>query len=39
MKAARMAINNPEQISINQEQVEAVERKLKGMKQRWIRRV
>ena len=36
MKTARMAINNPEQMGINQEQVEVLERKLKGMKQRWI---
>ena len=36
MKTARMAINNPEQMGINQEQVEVLEKKLKGMKRRWI---
>ena len=36
MKTARMAINNPEQMGINQEQVEVLEKKLKGMKKRWI---
>ena len=36
MKTAWMAINNPEQMGINQEQVEVLERKLKGMKKRWI---
>ena len=36
MKTARMAINNPEQMGINQEQVKVLEKKLKGMKRRWI---
>ena len=36
MKTARMAINHPEQMGINQEQVEVLEKKLKGMKQRGI---
>ena len=36
MKTARITINNPEQMGINQEQVEVLEIKLKGMKQRWI---
>ena len=36
MKIARKAINNPEQMGINQEQVEVLEKKLKGMKKRWI---
>ena len=36
IKTARKAINNPEQMGINQEQVEVLEKKLKGMKRRWI---
>ena len=36
MKAARSAINNPEQMGINQKQVKVLEKKLKGMKRRWI---
>ena len=36
MKTARKAINNPGQMGINQEQVEVLEKKLKGMKRRWI---
>ena len=34
MRTARMAINNPEQMGINQEQVEVLEKILKGMKRR-----
>ena len=36
MKAAREAINNPERMGIDQEQVEVLQKKLKGMKRRWI---
>ena len=36
MKATRKAINNPEQMGLDQEQVKVLQKKLKRMKGRWM---